>query len=211
MAGDLIWVLRKNGRLYGLEPASGEVVVEGRLPRGASHMAAHDDALWVSCGRDRRVARFDPGRGQLSAEIQLDQPVRCLIAAGGNLLVGCARTLSRSQGWLHAIDCRAERVTATVPLPNQPRAIAVDGETAWVACGRWLDREGTIERVDMGSCKVTEWRATSWAVGSLALIDDILLASMSLELAVPFAGGEIIAGGGGGGECGGGEGGSNSC
>jgi hypothetical protein len=174
-------------------------------------MVAHDDALWVSCGRDRRVARFDPERGQLSAEIQLDQRIRCLIAAGSTLLAGCARTVSFNKGWLHAIDCRTEQVVSTTDLPSQPRAIAVDGETAWVACGRWLYREGTIERVDLGSCQVTEWRATSWAVGGLALVDDVLLASMSLELAVPADAGNFVGAAGSGG-CGGeGGGGGEGC
>lgn len=210
VVGDLIWVLRKNGRLCGLEPVSGEVVAESKLPRGANHMVANDNALWVSCGRNRRVLRFNPERNELSAEIRLDQRIRCLVADDGMLLAGCARPFSRDEGWLHAIDCRTERVVSTARLPSQPRAIAADGKTAWVACGKGLDRDGTIERVDVDSGQSAEWRATDWAISSLALVDNVLLASMSLELAVPYESGHVVgAGAHGGGDHGGGHGGGH--
>jgi streptogramin lyase len=193
VTGGMIWVLRRNGRLYGLDPASGEVAMEGKVPRGAGHMIAHDGMLWVSCARDRRVVCFDPGIGRIGAEIQLPQRIKCLALAGDALLVGCARSFSK-RGRLRTIDCADQRVVLTAGLPGQPRAIVGEDAMAWVACGSGLlGREGTIERVDLRRGEVIEWRATEWKVSDLALIDEGLLASMHLELAVP-----ATDGGGGG-------------
>lgn len=149
---------------------------------------------------NRQTKRRDPAR----------QPGDAVDATEDTLIVGCARTLSPGQGWLHTIDLPTRRIASTVELPSQPRAIAVDGRTAWVACGRGPVREGTIERVDLEDDRVTQWRETNWAISDLALLEDILLASMSLELAVPVASGEFVGGGGGGhGGHGGGHGGGH--
>lgn len=186
-AGDLVWVLRRNGRLHGLDPTDGAVAIEGRVPRGASHMVAHDDALWVACGRNRRLVRVDPHTGRAGAAVELPQQVRCMSVTGNTLLAGCANKLSPRQGWLHTIDLSSQQVVATAELSGQPRAIAADRNAAWIACGRGIDRKGTIDRVDPGGGAATSWWTTSWTVGDLVLTGDTLLASMSLELATPLA------------------------
>lgn len=151
-------------------------------------MVANDGKLWMSCNRDRRVVCLDPEVGQIRAEIRLPQRIRCLALAGGLLLVGCARSLPSNRGWLHTIDCRDQRIASTAELPGQPRAIAGDGKVAWVACGSGLGigREGTIERVGLRGAEVIQWWVTEWRVSDLAVIDDELLALMSLDLWVPM-------------------------
>lgn len=185
----MVWVLRRNGRLYGLDPASGETVTEGKVPRGAHHMVAHNGTLWVSCGHDRRLVCFEPGMRRVSGEIRLPQRVKCLALIEDELLVGCARSLSLKHGWLHRIDCSGQRIVSTTELTGQPRAIAGKDGTGWVAWGSGPFREGIIGRVDLGSGEVTEWRGTNWKVSDLALVDEELLASMHLELAVPVSDG----------------------
>ncbi len=165
--------------------------MEGEVPRGAGHMIVRSDKLWVSCDRDRRVACFDPEMGRTGAEIQLSQRITCLALTGSALLVGCARCLSPKRGWLHTVDYLSEEVVSTAELPGQPRAIVGEGETAWVACGSRFGREGTIERVNLGNGEAIVWRVTEWKVSDLALVDDELLAAMSLQLAVPMDSGQV--------------------
>jgi streptogramin lyase len=198
VAGDLIWALRRSGRLFGLEPASGEVAIEGKIPGGARHIVARSGALWASCDRGRRLVLFNPETGKCDGDVQLNQPVRCLAILGGALHAGCGRMRSPKRGWLHTIDCSTERLASTIELPGQPRAMVCGLDKVWVACGNGLSREGTIERIDIASGQTTTWRTTDWIVSSLALSDDTLFASMSLELAMPVFGGQGILGGGGG-------------
>ncbi|MEX0972161.1 MAG: hypothetical protein WDZ46_02745 [Solirubrobacterales bacterium] len=211
VVSDIVWVLRRNGRLVGVERASGEIAAEGRVPRGAAHMIAHDDKLWISCRRGRTLALFDPQAGGTTAEVPLPRRIRCLAIAGDTLYAGCARHLSPSHGWLYAIDCRLRQVVAPAELPGQPRAIVAGGGEVWVACGKGLERKGKILRVEPGSGQASEWSTTDWTVGSLALSEGALLASMCLEVPVPVVGPHFggAVGGGGCGDGGGGGGGGN--
>lgn len=190
-AGETIWVLRRNGRLDGLDPASGEVAREGKVPRGASHMLARDGKLWVSCGRDRRVIRFDPETGRADAEIRFPQRIECLALAADGLLVGCGGILPLKRGRLHRIERPEQGIASTVELLGKPRGIAAEDGTAWVARSSGVGREGAIDRVDLGSGEVAEWRATEWRVSDLALVGEELLASMYLELRATGDSGQV--------------------
>ncbi|HEU4906001.1 MAG TPA: hypothetical protein VFT19_07785 [Solirubrobacterales bacterium] len=208
---DMVWVLRRNGRLLGVERASGEIAAEGKVPRGAAHMTANGDVLWISCRRGRTLALFDPQAGRTTTEIPLPRRIRCLAIAGDTLYAGCARHRSPGRGWLYAIDSRLHQVISTAELPGQPRAITADGGEIWIACGKSLERESKILRVDAGSGQASEWWTTDWTVGSLAISDGVLLASMSIEVPVPVVGPHLggAVGGGGCGDGGGGGGGGN--
>lgn len=81
----------------------------------------------------------------------------------------------------------------------------------WAACASSWSREGTIQRVDVAGGRPTMWWETDWLVSSLALNEGMLLAAMSLEVAVPVVGAHVGGtggtgdGGGGGGDGGGGN------
>lgn len=209
VAGGLIWVLRRKGRLIALEPASGEIEMECRVPRFARDMASVEDELWISCGRGRRAVRVDPATATIAAEVPLAHRARCLAPGDGSLLVGCARAIPQRKGWLTLLDRERGEVVSTFELPSQPRAIVADGGTAWVACGLDWTREGTIERVDLDTGETVTWYSTDWAVSDVALSGDTLLAAVSLSANAPsgplagdfphMIGGADFGGGDGGG------------
>lgn len=210
VAAGLIWVLHRSGRLTALEPATGTVEVESRVPRFARDMVAVEDELWISCGRGRRAVRVDPATAEVEVEVGLPPRARCLAPGGRTVLVGCARALPQRKGRLIVLDRERCEIAATFELASQPRAIVSDGSTAWVACGVDWTREGTIERVDLDTGETMTWYSTDWAISDLALSGDTLLAAVSLSANAPSGplAGDFphMAGGGfgGGGEGGGG-------
>lgn len=212
VAAGLVWVLHRSGRLTALEPATGTIEVESRVPRFARDMVTVEGRLWISCGRGRRVVSVDPATAEVGAEVALPPRARCLAPGDGSVLVGCARSLPLQRGRLIKLDSASSGIAATFELPSQPRAIVARGSVAWVACGLDWTREGSIERVDLDSGETTTWYETDWAISDLALSGDTLLAAVSLSANAPSGplAGDFphMAGGGFGG---GGDGGGGNC
>jgi hypothetical protein len=180
-AGGLVWALRRNGELVAVEPAGGEGTRRGKVPRPASGMASDGDRLWIIGRRGREVLSVDATTGKVDGEAPLPHRARRVAAADGKLLVGLARASSRRHGCLGLVDSEAGQVTAMIDLPGRPRAIAADGDRAWVACGVGRAREGTIERVDLRSGAVLTWRATDWPVSDIAITQGALVAAMGIS------------------------------
>jgi streptogramin lyase len=147
VAGQSLWVLREGGQLARLDPSTGEVVSETKVPGGARRMIATDGALWLTCKRGRRVVRVDCESGLPDADIAFPRRAVSLAVAGERLFIGCAKRLSPRLGWLYEIDRESPSLGPAIELPDQPRAIAAGLGGIWLACSH-SRRKGTIERLD---------------------------------------------------------------
>lgn len=208
VSGGSVWVLREKGRLVRVEPATGDVVLEAEVGRGAKCMAVAANALWVACWRGRKLARIDPGSGRIDEEVRLPHRAIRLAADDDRVWVACGRRRSPRRGWLYAIDADTGDLGPPVEMSGEPRALTAGRDAVWVASAPRRRREGVIERVDPSVGTAQAWLDTNWPVFDLTTVNRSLLATMSLRIGGPvdMGGGVFDLGGGGGGGDGGGGG-----
>lgn len=182
------WVLHADGRLVGVDQATGETMVEAKIRRGGRQLLCADGALVALSANGSRVCRVAPDSGEIEAEARL--PARGVRATlhDGTLWVACGRRLVSRWGALVPIDLATMAAGPPRELPSAPRAITADAEYLWVACGRRGDRKSSVFRVEPGSGGAAPWAETDWTIYDLAIAGDQLLAATGLSLAGPAAG-----------------------
>lgn len=203
-----VWVLHANGRLVGVDVATGETTMEAKVHRGAHQLIRTGDGLVALSGSGTRVCRIAPESGAVEAEAKL--PARGIRAAvhDDTLWVACGRRRAPAWGVLVPVDLATMTVGQPCQLPRAPRAIAADVEQLWVACGRRGEKKSSIVRVEPGSRGVAPWAETEWTIYDLAVAGDHLFAATGMALAGPSAGmADSVFGGAGGGDGGGHHGG----
>jgi len=190
-----VWIIRRNGKLVGIDQATGETTVEAKVPRGARQILRTDYGLIALTAEGRRVSRVARDTGAVDAEVKLPaRGIRTTVDRDA-LWVACGRRRSSSWGALVRVDLATMRVDAVHQAPTAPRAIAAGAEHVWVACGRRGDKKSAVIRMEPATGKLTPWIETDWTIYDLAIAGDELLAACGVTLAGPAAG---IADGGGG-------------
>jgi hypothetical protein len=205
------WVLHSNGHLDGVDQASGEVVVEGKVRRGGRELLAVGNAVLALTERGTRVVRVAPDTGQVEAEAKLPAHGIRAAALDGTLWVACVKPLRSSWGALVPVDLGSMEVGPPLKLPNAPRAIAAGAGCLWVACGRRGDKKSEIFRVSPAGGECRSWDESDWTIYDLAIAGGRLMAAAGVYLSAAAGGGNSGsgAGGGGGGHHGAGGGGGN--
>jgi YVTN family beta-propeller protein len=140
------WVVDDIGDIVvRLDPQSGDTVATVALDAGAypSAIAVGNDAVWVTNAGAHTVTRIDPSA---NAIVGSAIPLRMVPDSVG-LGVHDVWIGSRASDSVLRLDPQTNAVSATVPVCNQPRAVAADGATVWVACAGqgevWhLDHDG---------------------------------------------------------------------
>lgn len=203
--GDRVWALRHQGHLNRLDPASGAILAEARVPRGARHMAIRGDSLWVSCRGGRELRQLDAHSGEARGKLRMPRRVAVLAADSQGVLAGCVRRRSAGRGWLYRPDLGGTGPGLPTELPGRPRAIAPGPGFTWVACGRRGHRGGRIVRATVPGA-AEPWVDTGFFVSDLLLAGDRLLATTSLKRIEWISDGSSLLGGFGDGWTDGGHG-----
>jgi YVTN family beta-propeller protein len=131
--------------VYRLDPQSGDTVATVALVAGAypNSLSVTADAIWVANGGASTVTRIDPAsNGVVEAAIPLRFVPDSISSSDQVVWVG-----SRASDSILRLDPASNTVSATINVCDQPRAVAADGASVWVACvgsGEvWhLDRDG---------------------------------------------------------------------
>lgn len=135
-AGSAVWVAGLEGRAFGVDATTGELlqtVDVGAAPRG---IAAGAGSVWVSLRDDSEVVRIDPRTGKVQARIPIDgQPWPVGFGAG-------FLWVATLEGQVFKIDPERDEVVATGDAAPQPRAIAVGLGAVWVT-----SQTGSITRI----------------------------------------------------------------
>jgi Protein kinase domain len=147
-AGDLWIISHDRPRVTRLDAESGRR--QGDQPlvgRGASSIAAHDDAIWVAVPARGEVVRVDPRSGHVKARIEPPmRPVRVAVGPSGLWVVGRAASAESPDVLLHYDRSGGRRLHET-PFRRGINAIALGVNAVWVA----LAREPRIVRLSLAA------------------------------------------------------------
>ncbi|MFN7936474.1 MAG: glutaminyl-peptide cyclotransferase [Bryobacteraceae bacterium] len=128
--GDSIWALTdEKGTLSRIDPASGKVVAETRLPAGCTSMVSAEKSLWVTCASTHQLLRIDPLTNLVEKYIDVAAEPRSLVFAEGSIWV-----LGSEKGKVSRVDPKTNKVTATIELqiPNGKGEITAGAGSVWV-------------------------------------------------------------------------------
>jgi peptide/nickel transport system substrate-binding protein len=103
--------------------------------------------VWVASAVDRTVARIDPVRGVVTAQVDLGASPTAVTAGGGAVWVA-----SEEAGAVFRIEPHTAVVTATIGAGNGPAALAADGDALWLA----NRQDATVWRIDPATRAVTD-------------------------------------------------------
>jgi streptogramin lyase len=126
--GQWLWVAGAlEGKLVGLDPASGEIRAEYDLSNVPSALAHAAGALWTANELDASLTRLDPQTGDRT-DIPLEFRPLSLLWDGDLLWVA-----SQADRLLARVDAGSGEVLGTYSLEGAPTALAFDGDSLWVA------------------------------------------------------------------------------
>ena len=123
-----VWALGLDGRVVRLHERTGRPIARSRIPAPVTSIAVGDDAAWVTSSADGTLWRVSGGPNPGLGSITL-APGITDVAAGAT----AAWVVNPLAGTLSRVDMDTSTVTRTVELEGVPYAVAVDGETVWVA------------------------------------------------------------------------------
>jgi len=179
-----VWVPNSaDGTVSRIDPATGKVTatfpVSGRTPsvhlyNAGVGVAVADGALWVTDEHDARLLRLDPGTGRIIHVVALGGGAVPVRASAGRLWV-----VTLSDRRLYGLDAGTGRVTSRISLGagvadpgfgEQPltTALAVEGQTAWVATN--IAGRRVLVRVDLRAGRVVGVQPLRGRVFGLALV-----------------------------------------
>jgi YVTN family beta-propeller protein len=137
-----VWVTTpgaQRGELHRIDPAvnavAGDPVPAGRQSAG---VVAGAGAVWVANAGGGTVSRHDPVDGRRVAVIRVGGVPRVPVVAYGRVWV------TDSDGVVHVIDPRSNRVEAAVDVGRGPIGLAAGGRELWVA----NSSDDTVSRID---------------------------------------------------------------
>lgn len=184
-----VWVLKDggDGTVSRIDPTS-RTVTDTITAGAMSDMAVGEGAVWVTSVLDNKVWRIDPARNEVTATIELGNPVSYepVIAIGEDAVwiageVG--NDISNNPSLVWRIDPDSNELTDTITVENDgvgnsvsPTDMAVGEGAVWIAT-----RDGRVTRIDAASREVTttigadggewseEWSNSGVAVGEGAV------------------------------------------
>jgi streptogramin lyase len=126
---DSVWlVIDKNGTLARIDPATGEVRQNIRVPAGSFNPLFNDGVIWVTRAEGAEITAVDAKTGAIRGSAPTSQGPRFLAKGAGAIW-----TLNQSDGSLTRIDAKTMKATNTVPLatPGHGGDIAFGGGIIW--------------------------------------------------------------------------------
>jgi hypothetical protein len=147
-AQDTLWVLRTDGELVAIDPATGgpEQRFEDLLPvagsgAGAHALAADDTGAWAlgtAPSGDAELVRAEAG-GE-TARVRLPAATLPVLAADADSVWTASRNIATGTYAVHRLDPRTGRRTATVALgSHRPIALEIEHSRVWALGG-----DGTV-------------------------------------------------------------------
>jgi YVTN family beta-propeller protein len=123
-----VWVLGDalDRRLWRIDPRSGRIVGESRLPFPPIHLAVGAGAVWVTDQLDDHVARIDGASGRLVALIPVGRGASGVAVGAGSVWV-----TGSLDGTVSRVDPQKNRVVATIRVGGRPKDVAVGGGSVW--------------------------------------------------------------------------------
>ena len=146
-----VWALRGDGRLLRIDERSADVVERARLPTDApTAIAVGDTAVWATSSVDATLWRVGPGGGVGAVEV--GSGVTDVAADADDVWV--ANPLA---GTLTRVDPATSRVTRSVRVEGQPRALALHDGRLWVAisgeAGAATTKVSGLEAMPASTCE----------------------------------------------------------
>jgi len=109
---DSVWVISDaQGTFSRIDPETGKVVAETRLPAGCASVIHAEKSLWVTCASTNQLLRVDPLTNLVDKRIDVAAGPRSLVFAEGSVWV-----LSTEKGKVSRVDPKTNKVTATIDL-----------------------------------------------------------------------------------------------
>ncbi|MBL8175395.1 MAG: hypothetical protein JNK48_12045, partial [Bryobacterales bacterium] len=167
---DSVWVLAdEKGTFSRIDPETGKVVAEMRLPAGCTSVIYAEKSLWVACPAENQVLRVDPLTNLVAKRVDVAAGARSLVFAEGSVWV-----LGGDKGKVSKVDAKTEKVTATVDLQ-----IADGGGEITAGAGSiWVTAKGyPLTRIDAKTDQVMQQfageggGALRFAAGSLWMVN----------------------------------------
>jgi DNA-binding beta-propeller fold protein YncE len=154
--GQELWVITER-HLHRIDTSTNQVVASVPVgtntadPRG---LGLSSDAVWVPGRRSDLMWRVDRDTNRISGRIHLGQVLYGPIGVATRkevIWVSCCAFQhgARPKGMLLRVDSRRNQVTARIPVPEGPLAVAADQQAVWVGTAH-----GSLLRVDPASSKV---------------------------------------------------------
>jgi YVTN family beta-propeller protein len=126
---DAVWVVGDllDPKVWRIDPATGEITAEIRLPFAPKDVAAGAGAVWVTSQLDDTVSRIDPRTNRITATVPVGRGAAGLAVGAGSVWVANAidATVSR-------IDPDGPRVVETIDLEGSPDDVAATDGAVWV-------------------------------------------------------------------------------
>lgn len=127
---DSIWALTDElGTFSRIDPETGKVVAETRLPAGCTSVVYAEKSLWVTCPAVNQVLRVDPLTNLVDKRIDVAAGPRSVVFAEKSLWV-----LGAEKGKVSRVDPKTNKVTATIDLliPDSQGEITAGMGSVWV-------------------------------------------------------------------------------
>ncbi|MBI4904998.1 MAG: hypothetical protein HY820_15275 [Acidobacteria bacterium] len=130
-SSDSVWVLSDTKTsLVRIDPGTGKLVSELRLPQGCAGMISAEEFLWVACPADNRVLRVNPVTNLIDKTVDTPAKPRSLAFGDSSVWAYCD-----ADGKLVRIDPKTQKITQTIELniPNGNGEVAFGEGMAWVS------------------------------------------------------------------------------
>jgi len=129
VGGAGVWALGVDGEVARLDERTARTVRRARVPVAVvSSIAVGDDAAWVTSPADGTLWRVGAGRAPSLGSVQLTPGITDVAADASGVWV-----VNPTAGTLIHVDPETATVERTIAFEGIPRAVALDGATAWVA------------------------------------------------------------------------------
>jgi streptogramin lyase len=126
---DSVWLVTdKNGTLARIDPASGKVRQNIRVPAGSFNPSFNDGVIWVTRAEGAEITAVDAKTGTIRGSAPTSPGPRFLAKGAGAVW-----TLNQGDGSLTRIDAQTMKATNTVPLdtPGHGGDITFGGGMIW--------------------------------------------------------------------------------
>jgi DNA-binding SARP family transcriptional activator/ABC-type branched-subunit amino acid transport system substrate-binding protein len=183
-----VWAVDGTGQMVELDQHSGAVRRRVRLPtRAVGGLAVGDDATWVTGWDDGNLYRI--GETGAPGAVKVGEGVTDLAVAGRTVW-----GVSPISGTVVEVDGRSMRVVRSLRIDGEPRSLAVDGGTVWVALTRPADplsaEVAGVHPLPGSRCEPVlagnGGRADVLVVSDLPLQGDTRLSSVQMAQAITF-------------------------